>query len=146
MLLYENAFIVMSFTTNCEIIFRQNYPYLLHGEIDKRGQPLFIDALGYYPNPDFVLHIPGSLDNLLVIEVKSTRCTVQEAQDDLTKLTDMINHPQIHYQHGIFLVFGPDNQRQQLRNIVIENQHITYFWHHNPRASPELLVRGDWNI
>jgi hypothetical protein len=123
-----------------------NFPYLLQAEIDKSGQPLFREALGYSPNPDLVLHVPGTINNFIVMEVKCSRCAIRQAEEDIKKLTDMIENEKIHYQHGIFLVFGPDNQRESLRNIEIANPHITYIWHSAPKTLPELLVKGDWSI
>jgi hypothetical protein len=59
------------------------------------------------PNPDFVLHIPRSEDNLAVIEIKvgeMDRLNRENCENDLSKLEIFID--KIKYKHGVFLVFG----------------------------------------
>ena len=84
-----------------------DFPYTLHGEIDKRGSTYFEQVFqGHAPNPDFVVHHPGTMENLVAIEVKSSRCSRQQADKDLEKLWELIT--KVNYQFGIFLIFGPE--------------------------------------
>ncbi len=82
-----------------------NFPYTLHGEVDKHGHD-FITQLagGKAPNPDFILHRPGTMDNFAVIEVKRSDCGPREAAHDLRKLCVFVRKAK--YQHGLWLAFG----------------------------------------
>ena len=44
----------------------KNFPFSLSGELDKSGHPLIRDK----SKPDFLVHIPGQMTNLLIVEVK----------------------------------------------------------------------------
>ena len=44
--------------------------YRLNGEIDKRGHPYFMEDR-WAPKPDFLIHVPESNDNFLIVEVKT---------------------------------------------------------------------------
>ena len=116
-------------------------PYLLHGEIDKRGQDFIRERFGYDPNPDFVLHRPSSMENIVVIEVKNSETSLEDAQRDIEKLTTFIED--IEYRHGIFLVFGFNDPKL---NLGIDNQHITYLLHDEPGKFPKVLYKGDWEL
>lgn len=86
-----------------------SYSYILHGELDKRGQEFIRNRLHSEPIPDFVVHRPGHIgdyDQLAVVEVKTTaNFTPQTAQQDIGKLHGFINN--VGYLHGLLLVFGP---------------------------------------
>jgi hypothetical protein len=56
--------------------------YSLAGEIDKRKHPIIRGA----PKPDFLVHVPGRMDNLLVVEVKPANATPGDVGSDLQKL------------------------------------------------------------
>lgn len=56
----------------CILSDQQDFPFVLHGEVNKRGHDLYGDAL-QGRNPDFIVHIPGETGpdaNLCVVEVK----------------------------------------------------------------------------
>jgi hypothetical protein len=111
----------------------KNFPYVLHGEIDKKGHGFIGKAFAdyyekydhekinpIYPNPDFVVHDPGSCNNLVAMEVK---CTVKNNYEiktgytkDLSKLQIFICADKIKYDHGIFLIYGPKNQSATIEN------------------------------
>ena len=59
------------------------FPFSLSGEVDKQGHPLIREG----PKPDFLVHVPGRMSNLLVVEVKSKNSAVDKMRDDLEKLT-----------------------------------------------------------
>jgi hypothetical protein len=86
----------------------EGFPFLLSGEIDKQGHPLIRgDA-----KPDFLVHIPGSMSNLLVIEVKPRNAAVALMRNDLKKLTtfrrDLPHHHGIpgNYYAAYFWLYG----------------------------------------
>lgn len=112
-----------------------DFPYTLHGEIDKRGHEeicsLFNPDPKRCPNPDFVIHVPGTQDNLAVIEVKSSD-SLFKSKDDLEKLQFFIE--KIDYKCGIFLVFGDEASENDINDLVEcirikEGIHI--IWHKN---------------
>jgi len=110
-----------------------DFPYTLHGEIDKRGSIFFTQVFqGHPPNPDFVVHKPGTMDNLIAIEVKSSRCSQEQAIRDIEKLQILIT--QVGYQVGVFLVFGPDWNIK----LQIPDPRIIVYWHSAVNPSPEV--------
>ncbi|MEZ5417441.1 MAG: hypothetical protein R2708_08860 [Vicinamibacterales bacterium] len=62
---------------------RDQWPYSLSGEIDKAGHPIV------RPNtkPDFLVHDPGTMRNLLALEVKPANTSIKKALKDLRTLT-----------------------------------------------------------
>lgn len=79
-------------------------PYRLNGEIDKRGHPYFADD-GWSPKPDFLIHVPGSGDNLLIIEVKTADSLQRrDVLKDLDTLHQFIRRAG--YRRAMHLVFG----------------------------------------
>ncbi len=65
----------------------ENWKYSLTGEVDKYGHPLFRDDKYAQAKPDFLVHVPGSMeDNLVVIEVKSSSSNPSGWQSDIAKL------------------------------------------------------------
>lgn len=139
--------------------------YTIHGEIDKRGHDVFLDAFNsrymivkkelfgereyeiIMPNPDFIIHTPGSHDNLIVIEVKSSDgLTYSKALEDIAKLkafTEMGGG----YRYGIFLIYGyedPDNNHisrliRRLEGTLTDNLFI--YWHATPNERPKVFCR-----
>lgn len=60
----------------------KKFPFSLGGEVDKAGHPLIRGG----KKPDFLVHIPGRMRNLLVVEVKPSNATADEMAADLKKL------------------------------------------------------------
>jgi hypothetical protein len=113
------------------------FPYTLHGEIDKRGSPFFERVFdGHTPNPDFIVHRPGTMDNLVAIEVKPSRCSKQQADDDIEKLWKLIT--EVNYQLGIFLIFGSDWKIE----LSIPDPRILVLLHTNVGEPPSQLFRN----
>jgi hypothetical protein len=67
----------------------------LSGEVDKQGHPLIRGE----DKPDFVIHVPGQMCNLLVVEVKPGNATPRRMVDDLRKLTRFRRN--LRNQHGL---------------------------------------------
>jgi hypothetical protein len=126
---------------------RKDFPYTLHGEIDKSGAGYVCEQFKFNklgcPNPDFVVHIPGKPKNLAVVEVKSSTSSKKGAQKDVNKLKIFIKN--IEYQHGIFLFFGSEGDVQELVNGLaiddglIPESKLCVLWHKNCGESPEVL-------
>jgi hypothetical protein len=57
-------------------------PFSLSGEVDKQGHRLI---RGNW-KPDFLVHVPGRMRNLLVVEVKPANADPARMADDLKKL------------------------------------------------------------
>jgi hypothetical protein len=93
----------------------------LHGEVDKSGHSLIPDS----PKPDFLVHVPGSMENnLLVMEVKTCKLYNKEtALKNLIKfrreLKDQKGQP-AYYHAAYFWVFGigEPGLREKLESVV----------------------------
>ena len=113
----------------------KGFPYTLHGEIDKRGHGSIGKAFEdyykkycqdkkddkpKYPNPDFVVHVPKTRKNLVVMEVKSTEGDYLEYKykKDIDKLEMFIRTEKIKYEYGIFLIYGPTDQKEMIKDCV----------------------------
>jgi hypothetical protein len=100
-----------------------------------------------YPNgekPDFVVHIPGKMDqNLVVIEVKSVTVKdhIKELRKDFDKLKMFIFEPK--YYRAIMLIYGnvncnlPQNIKQEIENI--QDKKIITLWHDSPNKKPKII-------
>lgn len=99
--------------------------------MDKEGYPLIREA----PRPDFLVHIPGQMTNLLVMEVTSRNADRNSMVDDLKKLTtfrrDLVNQDGLpaNYHVAYFSVYGisPEEWPQlseQLPRAVRGNQEV----------------------
>lgn len=86
----------------------ERFPYSLSGEVDKAGHPLVRGNL----KPDFLVHIPGRMANLLILEVKPANADPQRMIEDLKKLTyfrrkltDQLHKP-ANYYAAYFWLYG----------------------------------------
>lgn len=78
------------------------YNIQIHGEIDKSGH---VNFKGSYRNPDFVFHVPGSMEgNAIVVEVKGRLDNDGICKDfeTLSKFTDKKHY----YQLGVFIIYN----------------------------------------
>jgi len=86
------------------MILGNDYPFSLHGELDKSGHISFPPELQGIP--DFLLHKPGTHDgNMVIMEVKG-RLDPDNIILDFRKINRFISHPEIHYQYGVFLIYN----------------------------------------
>jgi len=109
----------------------EGFPFSLSGEVDKNGHPLIRRA----PKPDFLVHIPGQMTNLLVMEAKPRNAHISRMVDDLKKLTtfrrdllDQQGRPRNYYA-AYFWIYGvsPEEWRQLRQRLLQEmrgNQEI----------------------
>ncbi len=108
--------------------------YILMGEVDKRKFPAFSD---FSVIPDFIVHVPGIIeDNLVVIEVKTVD-NLDRVAGDLNKLVEFKQTMQ--YYQAIILIFGKlteqetSNTRQKVQKVNLQTQaNIRIAWHSRP--------------
>lgn len=99
------------------------FPFSLSGELDKAKHPLIRNS----PKPDFLVHIPGRMTNLLIVEVKPQNADATKMADDLVKLTrfrrelkDQDDRP-ANYYAAYFWVYGlPVAEWPQLRARIVQ--------------------------
>jgi len=114
------------------------FPYTPHCEIDKKNhgniQGMFEEYFRKFPdqnfnikapNPDFVVHKPGEMENgsnLVVVEVKHSKGYNKKGyKSDLLKLECFIE--EVKYNSGIFLIYGPsDNMKDNVDGILRDKQ------------------------
>jgi hypothetical protein len=77
--------------------------YRLNGEIDKRSHRYFAED-AWAPKPDFLIHVPGSDDNSIVIVKTVDNLRNNEVLKDLDTLNQFMERAG--YRRGIHLVFG----------------------------------------
>lgn len=85
----------------------EGFPYSLSGEIDKHGHPIIRGD----PKPDFLVHVPGRMANLLIVEVKPVTAPWDRMADDLRRLTkfrrDLVPRGEPgNYDAAYFWVYG----------------------------------------
>ncbi|NOZ58116.1 MAG: hypothetical protein GXO66_00835 [Euryarchaeota archaeon] len=106
--------------------------YKLNGEVDKKGHPIIRKA----KKPDFIVHAPGDMNNLVVIEVKSIKVEkrINELRKDLETLEYFLNEAE--YYRGVMLIYGsvngelPENIKRKIANI--DDPRIMVLWHSEP--------------
>lgn len=78
------------------------YQYDLHGELDKRGHLLISQE--NQKIPDFLIHIPGKMNNnQVIIEIKN-QISSSEIFEDLNKIISFIRD--VDYNYGILLIYN----------------------------------------
>lgn len=120
-----------------------NSGYTLHAEIDKRGQ--YVDA----PNPDLIVHRPGTADNWMVLEVKcsskSRTLRLDDARSDINKLKRFTESDPF-YQQGLFLIAGPHlsasmQAPSRWQSMLGLNTRVSVLWHQEVGREPVWLYR-----
>ena len=105
-------------------------PYTLHGEVDKRGN-LDIPPELQGTKPDFIIHVPGTKKNLVVIEVKQTNNDNNKIKEDIDKFKKFLNYG---YYRAIMLIYG-DNEskvkyaRSEIDSLSEYSECILLLWH-----------------
>jgi len=77
------------------------FAFSLCGEVDKAGHPLIRENT----KPDFLVHVPGCMKNMLVVEVKPKNADVARMAADLAKLTRFCREP-ANYHAAYFWLYG----------------------------------------
>lgn len=78
------------------------FNYKLHGEVDKKGHPIFRSRI-----PDFIVHDPGSMNNLIVIEIKSIE-GIKDARgfrSDIDTFIEFLGSRNGYFK-AIYLIYG----------------------------------------
>lgn len=104
----------------------ESFLYSLCGEVDKRGHLLICGKNLSNTIPDFLVHVPGYMNNLLVMEVKPYNAERKRMANDLKKLTafrrnllDEKGRP-ANYNAAYFWIYGLDpSSWPQLRSEVL---------------------------
>jgi hypothetical protein len=100
--------------------------YALSGEVDKQGHAIMRQYA-----PDFVFHIPGRMENLVVVEVKPVNASLRGIQKDLDTLTYFVSPP-VSYQCGVHLVYGNNEDlfaRFKRKFCALDPEQLLLFWH-----------------
>jgi hypothetical protein len=119
---------------------RGDFPYALHGEVDKAGHAEIVRCFGpkARPNPDFILHKPtrmGRGDNLGIVEVKASDENREAVGKDLCKIQKFIKR--VGYVHGIMLFFGDERPE-----VVAPLNSIEFLWHRVVGEKPLVGKNG----
>lgn len=118
---------------------RPEFPYTLHGEIDKAGHATIVACFGAgsRPNPDFIVHKPSGMapgDNLVIMEVKASDESVKAVAEDIKKIETF--RQCVGYAYGIMLFFGSDQPKPFSAVGGVE-----YLWHRTLNEKP-LVYRN----
>ncbi|UAN59917.1 hypothetical protein [Serratia sp. JSRIV004] len=93
----------------------QDEQKILSGEIDKAAHHHLKGLIGSEPIPDFLIHIPDTMTNDTVIEVKSATFSHTGVKKDLVNLSRFTLNAG--YERAIFLLFGPDISEDLIEKI-----------------------------
>jgi len=92
---------------------RNNFPFIMTGELDKSGHPVIYGTNLDNAKPDLVIHQPGDMGyNLVVIEVKPINAQAKGIAKDLRRLTAFRRSP-TSYQHAIWLVYSDEEDQSK---------------------------------
>ncbi|OPX57696.1 MAG: hypothetical protein A4E25_02071 [Methanobacterium sp. PtaB.Bin024] len=117
--------------------------YKLQGEMDKSKHPIIEENY----KPDFIFHIPGTMEeNLVVMEVKPVHTQKNKIKDDIEKLINFRNY---NYFYGILLMYG--NGEQSLPKKIIDlfksslsreyDDYLLFIWH--PGPGKEIVILNE---
>jgi hypothetical protein len=122
---------------------RSDFPYALHGEVDKAGHVAIKGCFGpkARPNPDFIIHKPTQMargDNLGIIEVKASEENRKAIGKDLTKIQKFLGC--VGYINGVMLFFGA-----QRPEVFAPVEGIEFLWHRAPGEKPIVGKNGQFD-
>lgn len=114
--------------------------FALSGEIDKGRHPIIRRCA-----PDLLFHVPGQMNNLVVVEVKPINADLDGFRKDLDSLASLAYFvsPDVHYQLGVELVYGDDERAfSELLDVFREVgiPHLQLFWHRRIREHVERML------
>lgn len=79
--------------------------FSLGGEVDKSGHPLIRGNSLDNRKPDFLVHVPGSMqNNFVVMEVKPISARKTSIQKDIRTLSAFVTHA--NYERALYLFYG----------------------------------------
>ncbi len=120
--------------------------YDLSGELDKSGHPLVRRP----KKPDFLVHVPGRMDNLAVIEVKAANTDMAALLKDVKTLTFFRKSLGLenNYAHAYLLIYGMTEARwratsstlaQRARKDAVDLAAIDPVIHPDPGERAEVM-------
>lgn len=123
----------------------KNCPYVVNGEVDKRNHPIFRQLGIENVSPDFLVHIPGRMeDNHAIIEVKRPDGDMEGMEIDIKKLSDFVRLAG--YRRAIYLIFGEgkrgENQivnRIEIAKLVVDPAPFELWLHRQVGKSAERV-------
>lgn len=121
---------------------RRGFKYVLSGEVDKRMHPVLSEEGKDKVIPDFLVHVPATMDNLVVMEVKSPNAKIEGICKDIKTIRTFIN--KMKYNYGIILVYGQKEDvvkafEEKLNMTSLNddtNNKIILLWHQIPNCRP----------
>lgn len=123
-------------------VLAEDFPYKLDGEVDKGGHPII-----HSYQPDFIVHKPGNMKNLAVIEVKplTVKNHLKRLDHDLRKLKYFrCDDPD--YKYPIMLIYG--DGRSELSKKIISRiskfgEKILLLWHSGPGKELKSVINQE---
>ena len=119
-------------------------PYKLQAEVDKKANPTIPLELKK-TKPDFIFHVPGTKNNLVVIEVKSINNNENKIKEDIEKLKKFLDYT---YYGAMMLIYGDNkNSKNKINRVRTEihslstrySEHILLLWHKEPGKPAEVI-------
>ena len=100
----------------------------LSGEIDKQGHPLIRQY-----SPDFVLHVPGRMQNYVIVEVKPITGSARGIRKD-RKTIEYFLSADVGYTKGVHLVYGDGaiNRFEAAWRRQQPASNVDLLWHRQP--------------
>ncbi|HDX4351270.1 TPA: hypothetical protein ROG40_003811 [Klebsiella michiganensis] len=89
--------------------------YILSGEIDKNSHHYIKYLVGSFPIPDLLVHMPGTMNNEAIIEIKTTQLQYTGIVKDITNLSIFVERA--NYKRAIFMIFENDFSEEKLDKI-----------------------------
>lgn len=119
-----------------------SFQYKLHGEVDKAGHTI----IRKNKKPDFIVHKPGKMSNLAIMEVKpiTVNDNIENLRNDFIKLKFFMSEAK--YYRAIMLIYGsingdlPQNIKKEIE--CIQNKKIITLWHDTPNKEPKIIVKN----
>ena len=123
------------------LLLGDDFPYKLDGELDKKSHRIILDE----EKPDFVIHVPGEMEqNLVVVEVKTVvavKGDINKLRNDFVKLGRFIS--EANYYRAIMLIYGSINSHlpQNIKREIecIQDKKIIILWHYSPNKKPKII-------
>jgi hypothetical protein len=123
------------------------WPYSLGGEVDKRGHTIVRGGPLDNAKPDLLVHIPGQMTNLVVVEIKSLKPRVSRDEKEALgwDVQKLIAFREIGYEAAFMLVFGESADRaagygDELRRAGMPLDAVE-LWHHTRPGVPASVLQ-----
>ena len=123
------------------LLLGDDFPYKLDGELDKKSHRIILGE----EKPDFIIHVPGEMEqNLVVMEVKTlvaVKGDINKLRNDFGKLERFISEAK--YYRAIMLIYGnvngnlPQNIKQEIESI--QDKKIITLWHYKLNKKPKII-------